>query len=229
MRCLVLLVACVGSISACSGDTAPVSIPQSQTPQAAARHLDSLYLAAAAADSTGDFATREAVLTIAELAPAFGATPTQISVTTVAHGDSAAGDSTIHMWTGFEIMLVSTPDTNWFWVAYADSNVTNAIVVELHVGGPLSTATVLTNDTIGVTTMSVFGALGQTAVGSACAPVTGLSNPGLANLAQGTCQLATFNSLMVGEFILPADVDPSFGKVVVQSTAWTGVIFQSGA
>jgi hypothetical protein len=90
--------------------------------------------------------------------------------------------------------------------------------------GP-SNAFLLASDTIGVTTQNVYGAQGPTTVGAPCAPVPGLSNPGISMFDAGTCNLAVFNSLMVSTFGLPPGVDPSLTKTIVESTSWNGVAF----
>ena len=211
------ILAWLAVVAGCASDSG-LSPTKPPSPSVVAHHLDTLYESAVASNPT-----RAAVLTYAELAPAFGAVPSVITTTTVAHGDSTPGDSTLHQWSGFEIEVVSATDTTWYFVAYSDSSVTNAIVIERYLTYPGGGAVLLANGTTSVSTNLTYGAMGQTTVGSTCAPVTGLSNPTVANFGRATCQLATFNSLMVGEFTVPPNVDPGFAKIVIESTTWTTV------
>jgi hypothetical protein len=213
------ILASLALVAGCAGDSG-VSPTKPPSPSAVAHHLDTLY-----ESTVGSYPTRAAVLTYAELAPAFGAVPSAITTTTIAHGDSAAGDSTLHTWSGFEVQVISPTDTSWYFVAYSDSNVTNAIVIERNNTSP-GGAVLLADSTISVSTDLTYGAWGQTTVGGTCVPVTGLSNPAVASFGQATCQLATFNSLMVGEFNVPPNVNPGFAKIIIESTTWNGVIFR---
>jgi hypothetical protein len=217
-----LALAAATFVAACGDATSPASRPPSA--ESVARHFDSLYAATiAGGSSSSGLQSRASVLTYLELAPAYGATPSAITTSTI----TATGDSTVHAWSGFEIELV-TPnvDSSWYFVAYSDADVTNAVVIAVDALIGPNRGTLLANDTLAVMTNQVYGAFAPTSiVGTACVPVSGLSNPGIAAYAQTSCFLATYNSVMVGSFVLPDGVDPSLAKIIIASTTWHGIRF----
>jgi len=205
--------------AACGGDsTGPVAIKN------LAVHFDSLYVASKALSSSDtNYDIRTIALSDLELPAAFGVTPASLAVTTATGPES---------WKGFvfeEVMTSGgTPtDSGRFLLAYRDSDAHALIFTVILADGSLSGTSLLANDTIIVSPISVSGSITQTAVGASCpAPPTGLSNPVIATAAQATCVLATYSATLTATFPESSGVDAALSQLSFAPTTFAGERFQ---
>ena len=208
--------------AACGGDSTGPG--DGQTPPNLAVHFDSLY-AQAKAKSTSDtmYKFRSVALSDLELPAAFGATPTNITVTT------ASGTET---WKGFvfeEVLTNSgTPtDSGRFVIAYRDPEAHTVFVTTLKADGSSVGASLVANDTIIVHASSNAGSVTQTSVGATCdAPPSGLTNPVIATAQQSTCLSATYSATLTLGFPATSGVDAALTQISFPTTTFSGVRFQ---
>jgi hypothetical protein len=187
-------------------------------------HFDSLY-AQAKAQSASDtmFKFRSVALSDLELPSAFGATPTNITVTT------ASGTET---WKGFVFEEVLTnsgapADSGRLVLAYRDADAHTLIVTALLANGTSAGASLVTNDTVVVHANANAGSVKLVSTGAACpeAPA-GLINPVIATANQATCLSATFTAALTLGFPATAGVDAALTQISFPATTIAGVRFQ---
>ena len=189
-----------------------------------ARHFDSLYVQAKA-QSTSDtmFKFRSVALSDLELPAAFGATPTNITVTT------ASGTET---WKGFVFEEVLTnngtpSDSGRLVLAYRDADAHTLIVTAILANGTSAGASLVTNDTVVVHANANAGSVTLVSTGAACpAPPSGLTNPVIATANQATCLSATFTAALTLGFPATAGVDAALTQISFPTTTFAGVRFQ---
>jgi hypothetical protein len=216
---LAAAIAILTTTAACGGDSTG---PGGTTNLAV--HFDSLYVAAKAL-SAGDtnYNSRAVALSDLELPAAFGATPTNVAVTTAAGSES---------WKAFvfeEVLTSSgTPvDSGRFVLAYRDGDAHTLIATVLLKNGAWGTAQLIANDTVVLDASSKSGSVTQTAVGASCAvPPSGLTNPVIATAAQATCLLATYTASLTLAFPARTGVDPALTSVSFPLTTFAGERFQ---
>lgn len=189
-----------------------------------ARHLDSLYVQAKAQSTTDTmFRFRSVALSDLELPTAFGATPTNISVTT------ASGSET---WKGFVFEEVLTnggtpTDSGRLVLAYRDADAHTLIVTAFLANGSSTGATLVTNDTVVVHANANAGSATLVSTGDACpAAPSGLTNPVIATANQATCLSATFTATLTLGFPATAGVDAALTQISFPATTFSGVRFQ---
>jgi hypothetical protein len=208
--------------AACGSDsTGPID---GGTPPNLARHFDSLYVQAKA-QSTSDtmFRIRSVALSDLELPAAFGATPTNLTVTT------ASGTET---WKGFVFEEVRTDngtpsDSGRFVLAYRDADAHTLIVTTLRSDGTSTDASLVTNDTILVAANANAGSVTLVSSGAACpAAPSGLINPVIATANTGTCLSATFTATLTLGFPATAGVDAALRQISFPTTTFAGVRFE---
>jgi hypothetical protein len=195
-----------------------------QTPPSLAVHFDSLY-AQAKAQSTSDtmYKFRSVALSDLELPAAFGATPTNITVTT------ASGTET---WKGFvfeEVLTNSgTPtDSGRLVLAYRDADAHTLIVTAFLANGTSAGATLVTNDTVVVKANANAGSATLVSTAAACpAAPSGLTNPVIATANQATCLSATFTATLTLGFPATDGVDAALTQISFPTTTFSGVRFQ---
>jgi hypothetical protein len=212
----------VALTAGCSDSTSP---DHSQDPSHIAAHFDSLYVAAnAEGTDAGD--GRAQLLGLLELAPAFGAKPTDVSVTT--------GSATEH-WKGFELEEVlmdgDTPsDTTYLLLAYRESDAHTVLAAYYNADGAIEDGGVFANDTLSVEATDGTGTSSRTSVGAACgAPSASLANPQFAQFRSLPCNLATFSTSMT--LVIPdsAGLDPALTTLSLPLTTFNGVRFQDAS
>jgi hypothetical protein len=204
--------------SACSDSTSPNN---SQDAAHLAAHFDSLYVTAAAlGDSSDGYSRRALLLSYLEVAPAFGATATTVTVTT------AAG--TEH-WKGFELEDVTsnggTPsDTMYLLVAYREAEAHSVLLAFYGADGSIQDGGIFANDTLSIGASDGSGTTSLTTLGSACtAPSSSLANPMIASLTPLTCNTANFSTSLSLTIPSEPNVDAALTSVSFTSTTFNGV------
>jgi hypothetical protein len=216
---LAAAIAILTATAACGGDsTGPGATTNLAT------HFDSLYATAkalSATDTNYDF--RTIALSDLELPAAFGATPTNIVMTTATGTES---------WKGFVFEEVLTnngtpSDSGRLLLAYRDADAHTLIVTVLRANGSSEGASLMSNDTVIVQASSNAGTITQTAVGASCpAPPSGLSNPVIATAAQATCLMATYSATLTLGFPAATGVDPALTHLSFPPTTFAGERFE---
>lgn len=211
----------IAATTACGSDsTGP---PVDHTPGTLAQHFDTLY-AQAKASSVGDttFATRANLLSDLELAAAYGAAPTTVTVTTSAGTEQ---------WKGFVFEEVhpdtgSLVDSAFFIVAYRDSLVHTMVLAGFKANGTSIGIELLTNDHVEIDASSHSGGASLTSVGSSCAtPIAGLVNPIIVTAQSTTCLSAVFNSNLTLAFPAHSGVDAALTAFSFSATSFAGERF----
>jgi hypothetical protein len=218
----VAAIAIITATAACGSDsTGPVD---DNTPPSLARHFDTLYTQAKAQSTTDTlYELRAAALSDLELSAAFGATPTNLTVTT------ASGTET---WKGFvfEEVLANggTPtDSGRLVLAYRDADAHTFIVTTFLANGSSPGALLVTNDTVVVHANANAGSATLESTGAACpAAPAGLANPVIAIANQATCLSATFSAALTLGFPATAGVDAALTHISFPATTFSGVRFQ---
>jgi hypothetical protein len=216
---LAAAIAVLATTAACGGDSTSPKV----TPNLAV-HFDSLYVAAKALSATDtNYNFRAIALSDLELPAAFGATPSNITMTTASGTES---------WKGFvfeEVMTNSgTPsDSGRIFLAYRDADAHTLVVAVLLANGSFGGASLMSNDTVVVNASTSSGSITQTAVGASCpAPPTGLTNPVIATASQATCLLATYSAALTFGFPSTTGVDPVLTHLSFTTTTFAGERFQ---
>ena len=220
---LAALTGIIASVAACGGSsTTPTGGGGNTTPGTLAQHFDTLYQRARAS-SVGDtnYNFRTVALSDLELAAAFGASPTSISVTT------AAGPE---QWKGFVFEEVHDSsgvlDSATFVIAYRDSLVHTLILSGFLGNGTSLGSSLLANDTLQVASSSHSGDATLSTVGSSCAtPIAGLVNPLITRAKSTTCTAAQFTAAQSLGFPARAGVDAALTSVSFPMTSIAGERF----
>jgi len=200
------------AIAGCSKNS-----PTGPTSASVAAHLDSLYVAAIAANTPGN-TSRANVLSIAELAAAFGNPPKSVTVTT------ASGNQT---WQELGLIVAdtsaATPSVEYIAIAYSDNNVTNAVFSQINASGGTADTTVglLAADTIRVTGTGTATA-SLLSNGGACTVASGLSNPIFGQAAGFKCNLAKMQFSINATFPSTPGVSASLGTLSYANIGVTG-------
>jgi hypothetical protein len=208
--------------AACGSDsTGPVD---GSTPPSLAIHFDTLYTQAKAQSTTDTmYKLRAVALSDLELSAAFGATPTDLTVTT------ASGTET---WKGFVYEEVrangGTPtDSGRFVLAYRDADAHTLVVTAFAANGSSTGASLVTNDTIVVHANANAGSATLVSTGAACpAAPSELANPVIATANQATCLSATFSATLTVGFPATAGVDAALTHISFPATTFAGARFQ---
>jgi hypothetical protein len=223
---LTLAASCVtiAFTTACSDSTGPT--PAQQAARLAA-HFDTLYVQANAQSDSGrsGYSNRALLMTILEIAPAFGAPPSNVTVTTA---------SGVEHWKGFELEEVtlngSTPsDSGYILIAYRESDAHTTFVGFYGANGQIQQGGLIVNDTLAITPTSGNSSTSVTSVGGACATPSGLVNPQLVSFGQSTCESAKFSTAMTANFASTTNVDPALTHVSFTATSFNGERFATGA
>jgi hypothetical protein len=201
--------------SACSDSTGPDA---SQDAAHLAAHFDSLYVAAAAHSDTS-YETRTLLLSFLEVAPAFGATATTITVTTA--------NGTEH-WKGFEIadlfVHADTTDTTYIVAAYRESEVHTMLVAIYGQDGRIQSGGLLTNDTLDIGATNGGGSTTRTSLGSTCTqPSSSLQDPLVLTLNVQSCNVATFGTSMTLALPSTPGADVALTSLSFPTTTFNGV------
>jgi hypothetical protein len=172
IRALIALVG-IAAVCACSSShpTAAVVV----TPADFARHVDSLYAA------TGN-TNRQTFLTYLEYAPAFGATPTVLRLST---------GGALQFWKAYVWEDVAGPDSTSVMIAYSDATVAMGLFL-FQSNNQGSGVGLLVDSVLTTVTTSTFS-ISSGAPHGTCTLATGLTNPALVTAEQSfTCEPETF-------------------------------------
>ncbi len=211
----VAMVAVVMEAAGCGSD------PVSPSARSIAEHFDSLYSRALAAHTGGDSA-RAVVLSYLELAAAYGATPTPVTITT------ASGPK---RWNALSIEVADTSGspsatTTHITVVYSDANVKNAVRSVVTVGATTtSAANLFADDTIRVIAASPGVVMSDASHGGGCKTPPTLANPGISQAASYHCALATFRASLTANFAATPGVDSSLRSISYTNVTVRGVRF----
>ena len=187
-----------------------------------AQHFDTLYQHAKASSvSDTNFTFRAQVLSDLELAAAFGAAPTTITVTTA---------SGTEQWKGFVFEELHTTsgvvDSATFIVAYRDSLVHTMVLSGFLANGTSLGSFLLANDTLGIASTSRTESASLTSEGSSCStPIAGLVNPIIAAAGTTTCTSAQFDAALALGFPATTGVDAALTAVSFPTTSIAGERF----
>ena len=184
----------------CGGDA---TRPGERTAAAVAAHFDSLYAARVADVGYDDWAV---TLAWAEIGPAFGVAPTEITVQT------ATGAEQWHL---SQFDLVEAGSADHIALLYRDADAHTAVFFTSSVSGDSIIATLFIDDTLypeqgdGSASTSLLSHSGK------CALLPGLVNPQLTPLvgANNTCTFAKFETSFSLTFPSAALVDPALGSL----------------
>lgn len=209
--------------AACSDSTTGPPGGGGSTAGTLAQHFDTLY-AHAKASSVNDtnFNFRVAALSELEVAAAFGAPPSAVTVTTSAGTEE---------WKGFVFSEVhndsgAAPDSAIFIFAYRDSLVHTMILSGIAPNGSSLGGLLLTNDTLRVQASSTTGSASLTSVGSSCAtPIAGLVNPLIVTDESAICLSAVFHATLTLGFPATTGVDPALTALSFPTTSFAGARF----
>ncbi|MBA2685612.1 MAG: hypothetical protein H0U66_14080 [Gemmatimonadaceae bacterium] len=195
---LAAAVAVIAATTACGSDSTGPPGGGDHTPGTLAQHFDTLYARAKASSvSDTNYNERIQILSDLELAAAFGASPTSITVTTASGTES---------WNAFVFEEVrniggAATDSAYVIVAYRDSLVHTAIVTGVRANGTSLGASLITNDTLVVVASANSGVATLVSSGGACpAPIAGLVNPIIATGESATCVSAVIQAAHTSEF-----------------------------
>ncbi|HTA72727.1 MAG TPA: hypothetical protein VK733_00580 [Gemmatimonadaceae bacterium] len=168
------------------GDASNPGAPQSSAGSALARHMDSLVVAAKSNPRDSLWA---ATIEGAEYVPAYGGTPTSVTVST---------DSGTQTWQAL-ILEEASPgaDTAYFLWAYSDTAFTKVLITgarDVPNVIPGIVSLLILNDTTVVSSIG-YAVVTTTSVGGSCTFTSGLVN--ITNtFAAGSCNLGTFTGAL---------------------------------
>ncbi len=188
-----------------------------------AQHFDTLYAQAKATSlSDTNYKFRVELLSDLELAAAFGATPTAITVTTAAGSEQ---------WKGFVFEEVlnhsgTASDSAILIVAYRDSLVHTALISGFLANGSSLGSSLLANDTLQILATSHSGSASLTSTGSACGtPIAGLVNPIIGTAKLATCSTAVYSSTLTLGFPATTGVSSALTSFSFPTTTFAGERF----
>jgi hypothetical protein len=199
--------------AACGSD----STGPSQSPPSVAARFDSLYVDASdRSDGDNAFGIRATLLTLFEVPPAVGASPSSISVTTA---------SGVEHWKAFEFDELLTPtDSGFTLVAYRESAAHTVLVIQYEGDGSVFFGLMLTNDTLPVDISSGGGSTKLSSTSSSCGtPSSSLVNPQLDSLAFSSCALANFRTSLSLTTLAAAHVDPALARIDIDAATVNGI------
>jgi hypothetical protein len=199
--------------AACGSD----STGPSQSPSSVAAHFDSLYVDAANR-SEGDsvYGIRASLLTLFEVPPAVGASPATISVTT-ANG--------VEHWKAFEVFEMLNPtDSGFFLLAYRESSVHTALVIQYDGDGTIAFGALITNDTLPAHITDGSGSTTLSSTGATCGtPSSSLVNPNLGTFHFSSCTLAKFVTSLTLSTLTSSNIDPALASIHINSATISGI------
>jgi hypothetical protein len=199
--------------AACGSD----STGPSQTPASVAQHFDSLYVEAAdRGDTSVAFSGRAFLLTLLELPPALGASPSSITVTTA---------SGVEHWKAFEFVeQVSPTDSGFALLAYRESAAHTVILIEYDGDGTSSNGALITNDTLAAHITDGSGTTTLTSTSSTCGvPPSSLTNPDIVSTDFASCKLAKFLTSLTLSTQTAANIDPALASIDIDAATINGI------
>lgn len=178
--------------------------PGERTAAAVAAHFDSLYAA-----RIGDvgFDNRAATLSWAEIGPAYGVVPTEVTVQTA---------SGTEQWRLSQFDLVDAGGSaDHIAVLYRDADAHTAVFFGSSVSGDSIVAGLFIDDTIYPEQVGGSASTSLLSHGGKCAVSPGLANPQVTSLvnANNSCTFAKFETSFSVTFPSAALVDPALGSL----------------
>ncbi len=220
---LAAAIAVIATTAACSSDNSRPPTGPPATPGTLAQHFDTLYAQAkASSNSDANYNARVELLSDLELAAAFGAAPTAVTVTTSAGTES---------WKAFVFEEVLNTggvpsDSGYIMIAYRDSLVRTALLTGVRGNGASLGGRLLVNDTVVVVASANSGLASLISTGSACAtPIAGLVNPIIATAQSATCLTAVIQAAHSSTFPAKAGVDAAYTQLSFASQSFAGERF----
>jgi hypothetical protein len=113
-------------------------------------------------------------------------------------------------------------------VAYRDADAHTALVASFGLGGEITSASLLLNDTLRIISSDISGSSALSSSHAGCPAPPTLANPGLAPYMLGECATAQFLSSVSAEFAVGPDADPALSHLAFGSTVFPGETFTSG-
>lgn len=213
----------IATTAACGSDNNGPPTGPPATAGTLAQHFDTLFAQAKAASiSDTNYNGRVEVLSDLELAAAFGAAPTAVTVTTSAGTES---------WKAFVFEEVRNTggvasDSGYIIIAYRDSLVHTAILTGVRANGTSLGGRLLVSDTLVVVASANSGLASLVSTGSACAtPIAGLVNPIIATGQSATCLTAVIQAAHSSTFPARAGVDPAYTQLSFATQTFAGERF----
>lgn len=204
-------------VAGCDSSTAPSHV----SARAIARHFDSLMVQAESLNTNSGDARAE-VLWRLELAPAFGARPIDVTVTTASGPKRWQG----FMWKATNWRIAFPSDSILAIVAYSDNNVTSAVFAEMGFGQGLTDTEVgvLTGDTLPASSYSngpTATSLGTLSSAGRCIAADGLS--AAFDSLPVTCTSATFEGSVSYSLALSSGPLADFRTIRIAPQQFEGV------
>ena len=199
--------------AACGSD----STGPSQTPGSVAQHFDSLYVEANdLSDSVDAFGARAFLLTLLELPPALGASPSTINVTTA---------SGVEHWRAFEVGEVFSPtDSGFALLAYRESAAHTVLLIEYNGDGTINDGALITNDTLATDITGGSGSTTLSSVSTTCGtPSSSLTNPQVAAIDFSSCTLAKFVTSLTLSTQTSSHIDPALASIEFDGATINGI------
>jgi len=199
--------------AACGSD----STGPSQTPGSVAQHFDSLYVEANdLSDSIDAFGARAFLLTLLELPPALGASPSTINVTTA---------SGVEHWRAFEVGEVFSPtDSGFALLAYRETAAHTVLLIEYNGDGTINDGALITNDTLPTDITGGSGSTTLTSMGTSCGSVpSSLTNPQIGDIDFSSCTLAKFVTSLTLSTQTSSHIDPALASVEFDGATINGI------
>jgi hypothetical protein len=200
------------SVAACGSD----STGPSQSPSSVAAHFDSLAIdAAGRSNGENAYGIRATLLTLFEVPPALGASPSTISVTTA---------SGVEHWKAFELVdLLSPTDSGFFLLAYRESAAHTALLILYNGDGTISDGTLITNDTLAADITGGSGSTTLTSTSSTCGELSSsLVNPQLDSFVFASCTLAKFRTSLTLSSLTDSHIDPALASIAFNEATVNG-------
>ncbi|MDQ2932456.1 MAG: hypothetical protein M3Y05_16770 [Gemmatimonadota bacterium] len=218
--------AIIVTTAACGSDGSGPPTGPPTTPGTLAQHFDTLFAQAKASSiSDTNYNGRVEILSDLELAAAFGAAPTAVTVTTSAGTES---------WKAFVFEEVRNiggvaSDSGYIIIAYRDSLVHTALLTGVRANGTSLGGRLLVSDTHVVVASANSGLASLVSTGSACAtPIAGLVNPIIVRGQSATCLTAVIQAAHSSTFPATAGVDAAYTQLSFATQTFAGERFFDG-
>lgn len=202
--------------AACSDSSGPSAADQAT---AIAARFDSIYVDATAQSNGGASAyeARAGIASLLEVPPAFGATPSTITVTTASGNES---------WKGFEFVDLNSAgsDSSFVLLAYREAAAHTVLAVIFDSTGAPQFGGLITGDTLSASPNAGSGATTLLSVGAACrTPPSSLTNPEFDTPLVSSCSLATFSTTLTLQFAASPGIDAALESLSFSHTTVNGI------
>ena len=161
------------------------------------------------------------ILSNIELATAFGAIPSEVSVTTA---------SGIERWHGVEFVVNpngSEFDFDHVLIVYRETEAHNALMVHFGSDGSAAFAILEVADTMVAVPYTLLGSAGTKSQRDGCATPPTLANPAIGPHQVGSCATATFTTSISEHPEVRPGLDPTLTTIEFGPTVFAGEVFTS--